>query len=211
MLQPGGRTGRDRPWRLRLCLCLRDRESDGDGRLSRRCCPRATVHRWCCVLVRPRRSDCVVLALGLLCFVSSLSLETALLLRYEEHVMLVVASLVVGALLLASCCMGGLVWWKGPQWADDDRDASGAWVHEHRRINSRRGAPQPRQMDDEGSESEDNDEEGALLRINSRAGAAFDEVTDRRSPLSQLPPHTKLLSLSLCVSLCLPVSLSLCV
>ena len=133
MLQPSGRTGRDRPWRLRLCRCRRSTEGDRDGRLLRRCCPPATVHRWCCVLVRPRRSDCVVLALGLLCFVSSLSLETALLLRYEEHVMLVVASLVVGALLLASCCMGALVWWKGPQWADDDRDAS-AWVHERRPV-----------------------------------------------------------------------------
>ena len=72
-----------------------------------------------------------MMAMSLACFVSSLSLETALLLRYEEHVKLVVASLVIVALLSASCCMGLLVWWKGPQWADDDRDAA-AWVHEHR-------------------------------------------------------------------------------
>lgn len=52
------------PWRLRLQLS-------------------ATVHSWCCVLVRPRRSDCVVMFLGLLCFFSSLSLEVVLLLRCE--------------------------------------------------------------------------------------------------------------------------------
>lgn len=124
MLQAGGEGERlgGRPWRLRLSGC----------------CPRATVHSWCCRLVRPRRSDCAMMAMSLACFVSSLSLETALLLRYEEHVMLVVASLVIAALLLASCCMGLLVWWKGPQWADDDRDAA-AWVHEHRP--SRHSAP----------------------------------------------------------------------
>ena len=97
----------------------------------------------------------MIMALGLLCFLCSASLEATLLLRcealhtngcgsphhmsrgwvvscrYEDHVVLIVASLIIAALLLASCCMGLLVWWKGPEWADDDRDAA-AWVHEHR-------------------------------------------------------------------------------
>ncbi len=126
MLQAGGEGELDgRPWRLRLSGC----------------CPRATVHSWFCRLVRPRRSDCAMIAMSLVCFISSLSLEAALLLRYEQHVMLVVASLVIAALLLASCCMGLLVWWKGPQWADDDRDAA-AWVRDEHQPSRHRAPPQ---------------------------------------------------------------------
>lgn len=115
-----------------------------------------------------------------------------------------VASLIITALLLASCCMGLLVWWKGPEWMDDDQGretcvheqrpgrnsfarevrvpqipttSTGliAFIHAWRSLCGCTHRLQPRHMGDEGSES-DQDEEGLLLRDTSTAPAAgFDD------------------------------------
>lgn len=159
-----------RPWRVEL--------------KTNRICPTCTVQSWFFRLVKPRKSDCVMMLLGIACFLGSASLEVYGLVYSEygaAHPALVIAGMIIGALLLASCCMGALVWFKGPEWAEEGTEA--AWAEPR----PRRQQLEPQMMGsvasgggDDGSESED--EEGALLHRDEAARHApaveFEDLDD---------------------------------
>ena len=135
-----------RPWKLRL--------------QGAELVPRVRVKSWGVRFVKPRRTDAAIAALGLLSFSGAAAIEVYGLVFSPwgaAHPVAVVASLVLISLVLGTCSMGLVVWAKGPEWAEDDRQSSLA-------DRDRPPAAPGLASAGSGSESEDDVEHRPLMR-----------------------------------------------